>query len=102
MQPLFVTAYPPTRSARAAEVIALRRGRPLERVQRLMLLFAKPAAKGERTRITVPRLSDVAEITSLTPETVSRAMSQLRRQGGIQRMSHGMALVHLDSSRWAA
>lgn len=87
---------------RAAEVIALRCGRPLERIQRLMHLLAKPAAKGEGTRITVPRLSDMAEITSLTPETVSRAMSELRRQGGIQRMSHGMALVHLDASRWAA
>jgi DNA-binding transcriptional regulator YhcF (GntR family) len=67
-----------------------------------MCLLARPAPEGQGTRIAVPRLSDMAEITNLTPETVSRTLSELRRQGEIERTNREMALLHIDSTAWAA
>jgi CRP-like cAMP-binding protein len=87
---------------RAAQLIAMRCGRPIERIRRLMCLLARPAPEGQGTRIAVPRLSDMAEITNLTPETVSRTLSELRRQGEIERTNREMALLHIDSTAWAA
>ncbi|MDP2367046.1 Crp/Fnr family transcriptional regulator [Rhodoferax sp.] len=58
---------------RAADVVALRGGRAADRVARLVRLLGaglEPALDG--SQIVMPRLRDVADITDLTVETVSR------------------------------
>jgi CRP/FNR family nitrogen fixation transcriptional regulator len=70
---------------RAAEVIALRCGQAAERVRRLVLLLAHApedaaAAHGD-LQVVLPSRQDMAEITALTLETVSRMVSQLRQAG---------------------
>ncbi|EXI70534.1 MAG: Nitrogen fixation regulation protein FixK [Candidatus Accumulibacter sp. SK-11] len=70
---------------RAAEVIALRCGQAAERVRRLVLMLAQApedegAAPGE-LQVVLPSRQDMAEITALTLETVSRMVSQLRQAG---------------------
>lgn len=67
---------------RAADVIALRCGHAMERVRRLVLLLANGAGDATRgIRIVLPTLRDMAEITALKIETVSRAIGHLRRDG---------------------
>ena len=60
----------------------------------LCLLLARYCDDGRR-EITIPGLRDMAAITNLTEETVSRAMSRLRRLGILQRQDrrHGRMLV---------
>ena len=68
---------------RAADVVALRRGRAADRVARLVRLLGKgsePALAG--SQIVMPRRRDVADITDLTIETVSRVAPG--RNGGSQ------------------
>ena len=70
---------------RATEVIALRCGHAMERVQRLVLLLANGAGDATRgVRVVLPTLRDMAEITALKIETVSRAIGHLRRDGLLQ------------------
>jgi len=71
---------------RAAEVIALRYGQAAERVKRLVMLLAAPGADGAGStraplQVTLPPRQDMADITALTLETVSRMVSGLRRSG---------------------
>ena len=79
---------------RAADALALRAGEAFERVRRLCLLLARYCDEGRR-EITIPELRDMAAITNLTEETVSRAMSRLRHLGLLQRRGrrHGLMLV---------
>ncbi len=79
---------------RAADALALRAGEAFERVRQLCLLLARYCDEGRR-EITIPELRDMAAITNLTEETVSRAMSRLRRMGLLQRQNrrHGRMLV---------
>ena len=79
---------------RAADALALRAGEAFERVRGLCLLLARYCDDGRR-EITIPELRDMAAITNLTEETVSRAMSRLRRLGILQRQDrrHGLMLV---------
>jgi CRP/FNR family nitrogen fixation transcriptional regulator len=79
---------------RAADALALRAGEAFERVRQLCLLLARYCDEGRR-EITIPELRDMAAITNLTEETVSRAMSRLRRMGLLQRQGrrHGRMLV---------
>jgi CRP-like cAMP-binding protein len=64
---------------RAARVVALRSGDAVERIRRLIgLLLPQPAAAAASAEL--PTLRDMADITSLALETVSRALSRLRRQ----------------------
>ena len=61
---------------RAADVVALRCGQALDRVKRLIaLLGPRPDAPA------LPSRRDMADITALTTETVSRCISALRRTG---------------------
>lgn len=62
---------------RSAEILALRCGDALARVKRLILMLAD----GHSDPIAIPLARDMADITGLTAETVSRAFSVLRRQG---------------------
>ena len=73
--------------SRAADVIALRCGQAALRVRRLMLMLTRGgAASGAGTaRIEMPSLRDMADITDLTAETVSRALSALRKEGVLAR-----------------
>lgn len=74
---------------RASEVMALRCGQAAERVRRLVSLLAYAGEErddgGEmRSRlhqVTLPPRQDMADITALTLETVSRMVSGLRRAG---------------------
>ncbi|MDP1612511.1 MAG: helix-turn-helix domain-containing protein [Sulfuritalea sp.] len=64
---------------RAARVVALRSGHAIERIRRLIgLLLPQPCATAASTEL--PSLRDMADITSLAIETVSRTLSRLRRQ----------------------
>ena len=65
-----------------------------QRLQPLTTLLARYRDEG-RKEIMIPELRDMAAITNLTEETVSRAMSRLRRLGILQRQDrrHGLMLV---------
>lgn len=77
---------------RAADALALRAGEAFERVRQLCLLLARDRSDGRR-EVTIPGLRDMAEITGLTVETVSRAMSQLRKSGMLQRHGRRFGLI---------
>lgn len=66
---------------RAAEVVALRCGSAEERVARLVRLLGNDGVQRNTTsfRVLTPRLRDVADITNLAPETVSRIANATRR-----------------------
>ncbi len=79
---------------RAAEVVALRCGQAIDRVKRLLLLLAHEDPKGYRPpRVLLPELRDIADITNLAVETVSRALSRLSSQGLLQK--HGWRRAEL-------
>ncbi|MBI5109073.1 MAG: Crp/Fnr family transcriptional regulator [Rhodocyclales bacterium] len=68
---------------RAADIVALRSGQAMARVCRLIeLLLPRSATAPQRTDL--PPLRDMAEITALTGETVSRMLSGLRRIGALE------------------
>jgi CRP/FNR family nitrogen fixation transcriptional regulator len=73
---------------RAADTLALRCGKALDRVQQLMLMLAD-----SHRQIVIPGLKDMAEITALTEETVSRTVSRLRKMGLLQRHGRRFGLV---------
>lgn len=75
----------PAMERRAADLLALRTGHPFERVRRLMLLIAASEPGTAVAKIASPRLRDMADMTNLAAETVSRAISELRRKGVLQR-----------------
>jgi CRP/FNR family nitrogen fixation transcriptional regulator len=77
---------------RAADALALRVGEAFDRVRQLCLLLARDGADGRR-EVAIPGLRDMAEITGLTVETVSRAMSHLRKTGLLQRQGRRFGLV---------
>lgn len=80
---------------RAADLMALRTGEPLERVRRLLRLLAEGDGNDgvESARIALPRLSDMADMTDLAAETVSRAISRLGRAGAVSREGQRRARV---------
>lgn len=69
---------------RAAEVLALRGGRAADRVAGLLrLLGGNGATSMAGNHIEMPRLRDVADITNLTIETVSRVTILPKRAAGL-------------------
>ncbi len=68
---------------RAADVVALRSGQAMARVCRLIELLLPPSATAP-LKAELPPLRDMAEITALTIETVSRMLSGLRRLGALE------------------
>ncbi|TXH23580.1 MAG: Crp/Fnr family transcriptional regulator [Elusimicrobia bacterium] len=71
---------------RAAEVIALRCGQAADRVRRLVMMLAHRPDTGVRdsgagVQVVLPSRQDMADITALKLETVSRMVSQLRQAG---------------------
>ncbi|MCK9989831.1 MAG: cyclic nucleotide-binding domain-containing protein [Rugosibacter sp.] len=74
---------------RAAQAITLREGSAVERIQRLANMLTsegkKPFAK---KRNALPRLADIAEITCLTVETVSRTTAILGDISGLPHQTY--------------
>ena len=69
---------------RAAQTVALRDGSAAWRIQRLAaLLTAEGAQPLSNRRHLLPRLADIAEITGLTVETVSRTTATLGSACGL-------------------
>jgi CRP-like cAMP-binding protein len=66
---------------RSAEVVALRCGQAVDRVVRLLRLIA--GGQPQLAGASLPARRDMAEITALTTETVSRIVSRLRRSGAL-------------------
>ena len=67
--------------ASAAKVVALRAGTAIERMSRLIQLLASVRCGEAYGQFALPSLRDMADITNLTHETVSRCLNGLRRQG---------------------
>lgn len=69
---------------RVADALALRKGAPDRRIGRLLNLIGRGVAHGQRTvPVALPQLRDIAEITALTVETVSRTISRLKSDGAL-------------------
>jgi len=71
---------------RAAEVIALRCGQAADRVRHLVMLLAQRSdvvsnEDSADLQVVLPPRQDMADITALTLETVSRMVSRLRHSG---------------------
>jgi CRP/FNR family nitrogen fixation transcriptional regulator len=90
-----------TAERRAADVLALRAGEAFERIRQLCLLLSRERDDGRR-EIAIPGLKDMAEITNLTVETVSRAMAHLRRTGLLHRRGRRLGLVFPDAGATSA
>lgn len=70
--------------SRAADVLSLRCGQAKARIRNLLCFLArepKHHADHDETRVALPTLRDMAQITALTCETVSRTLSALRKTG---------------------
>lgn len=66
---------------RAADLMALRGGRAADRVAKLVQLLGATSEPGQSgSQIVMPRLRDVADITDLTIETVSRVAADPARK----------------------
>lgn len=76
---------------RAAETLALRAGEAFDRVRQLVLLLARG-----HQQLVIPGLKDMAEITGLTIETVSRAMSRLSKSGLLKRQGRRLGLINIE------
>lgn len=69
---------------RATQVVALRAGSAAQRIQRLAALLTNHGAQPlANKRHLLPRLADIAEITGLTVETVSRTTAMLGSASGL-------------------
>jgi len=70
---------------RSADTLALRTGTAAHRIGQLLGLIGRGLALGRsKARITLPTLRDIAEITGLTIETVSRTIKSLRSNGELE------------------
>jgi len=68
---------------RAADAIALRCGTATTRIQRLVALIAHAIPTQTMTRLMLPCLRDMADITALTVGTVSRTLTQMQADGSL-------------------
>lgn len=67
---------------RMADVLALRSGKAGDRIRRLFEFMTGGLVRGRKTaQLALPRLKDIAEITDLSVETVSRTISHLGADG---------------------
>ncbi len=69
---------------RGASLVALRAGQAMDRVARLIRLLVPESGGESLIQIVLPPLRDMADITDLTIETVSRSLSNLRRLGMLE------------------
>ena len=66
---------------RAAELVALRGGEALGRVIGLIRIMAGTVDEGRDANVVLPTRKDIADITALRLETVSRIIKHLERSG---------------------
>lgn len=89
---------------RTASMLALRCGSVDERVVRLLSMLAvtdeTQTEAGGGPTVCLPFLRDMAEITDLTAESVSRSLAKLRRQGVLQYARASKKVVRLDPARF--
>lgn len=78
---------------RAADVISLRCGQAVDRVTRLIHLLAKENATKAAAQVAMPGVRDMAEITDLTVETISRIISRLTKIGALSRLGQRRVLL---------
>jgi len=79
---------------RAAQVVALRTGSAAQRIQRLAALLTNHGAQPlANKRDLLPRLADIAEITGLTVETVSRTTAMLGNASGLPHKNYRKSRV---------
>jgi CRP-like cAMP-binding protein len=71
---------------RYRELVLLRTGSPQERVKRLLLMLSNTddSCTGESAACALPSLSDMAVIVNAAPETVCRALANLRQSNFLQ------------------
>lgn len=80
--PALLVADLVVKQTRAAALLAARTGTPLERVRRLIGPLASGSDPAQRpAALVLPRLADIGLLTNLAPETVCRALAELREQG---------------------
>ncbi|MDP5238202.1 cyclic nucleotide-binding domain-containing protein [Uliginosibacterium sp. 31-16] len=70
---------------RGADAVAMRCGEAATRVRRLIALMAATSSSRQLSRLMLPALRDMAEITALTIGTVSRILVQLQAAGDLAR-----------------
>lgn len=89
---------------RMASMLALRCGSADERVVRLLGMLAVTNSFQTEDRgnpmVCLPFLRDMAEITDLTTESVSRSITKLRKQGVLQYIQASKKVVRLDQARF--
>jgi len=78
---------------RAADVVSLRCGQAADRVTRLIQLLAKEGAQKSAPQVAIPGIRDMAEITDLTVETISRVISRLCKIGALSRLGQRRVLL---------
>ncbi len=71
---------------RTADLLAMTRGGAEQRVRALLSMIASSTCR--RRMVALPPGRDIAEITGLTIETVSRQLSAMRRSGELVRCPH--------------
>ncbi|WP_083491452.1 Crp/Fnr family transcriptional regulator [Thauera sp. 27] len=70
---------------RSADSVALRSGAAETRIAQLLGLMGRGLGLGKaRVRVALPTLRDIADITGLTIETVSRTLKSLRHAGRLE------------------
>lgn len=87
---------------RTADVLRLRAGDADTRVRHLLQMLASVCGNVSHAVIQLPSLRDMADFTGMAQETVSRVISQLRRQGLLQRYQGRRAQVDLPRLRAVA
>jgi CRP-like cAMP-binding protein len=80
---------------RTATVLSLRAGEASKRIHRLFQLLA--GNRSGHATVFIPSLADMAEMTSLQPETISRVLSQWRRLGALRRFSRNRGCIEFDA-----
>ncbi len=74
-----------TAERRMAQILSLRSGTAGERIRRLLAFMSARVADGRRAvRLALPRLRDIADITDLSVETVSRTITHLGAEGSLE------------------
>lgn len=77
---------------RSVDSIALRSGTAERRIGQLLGLIGRGLALGRnKVRVALPTLRDIAEITGLTIETVSRTIKSLRGNGELEMVGERQA-----------
>lgn len=84
-----------TAQRRAADLVALRGGQALDRVVGLIRLMAATMGDSAPANVVLPTRQDIADITALRLETVSRIIKSLERAG----MLHPVRVAGVHATR---